>query len=116
MTNTLKDIANSYFNSLKSRDFEAISTRLSEDITFIGALAEVNGIDECITGLQGLASITTDIVIKHMWNDEFDVITWYELHTTKTSKPLPVVNWMHVQNDKISKIRVTFDPRPLLDK
>lgn len=40
----------------------------------------------------------------------------YELHTTKTSQPLPVVNWSHVENDKITKIRVTFDPRPLIDK
>lgn len=57
----------------------------------------------------------TDIVIEHMWSDEFDVITWYEFHTTKTSKPMPIVNWSYIENNKITKIRVTFDPRPLLD-
>jgi hypothetical protein len=27
--------------------------------------------------------------------------------------PLPVANWIHVQDGKISSIQVTFDPRPL---
>ena len=40
------------------------------------------------------------------------MITWFELHTADT-EPLPAVNWRHVQNGKISSIRVTFDPRPL---
>ncbi len=68
-----------------------------------------------MNGLQSLANIMTDIVIEHMWADEFDVITWYEFHTTKTSKPMSIVNWSHIENNKITRIRVTFDPRPLLD-
>jgi hypothetical protein len=115
MTINLKNIANSYFKSWKAHDFDNIRSILSDDITFIGALGEAHGIDECMNGLQALTSIMADIVIHHMWIDEFDVITWYDLYTTKTSKPLPVANWMHVENDKITKIRVTFDPRPLLE-
>ena len=111
----LKNIAKSYFNSWKAHDFETLRSLFSDDVTFIGALGEAHGVDECIKGLQGLSSIVTDIVIQHMWTDEADIITWYELHTTKTIKPLPVVNWSHVENNKITKIRVTFDPRPLLN-
>ena len=33
-------------------------------------------------------------------------------HTAGTD-PLPTVNWRHVENGKITAIRVTFDPRPL---
>lgn len=115
MAANLKNIANSYFKSWKAHDFETIRSLLSDNITFIGALGEANGIDECVNGLQGLTSIITDLVIQHMWVDEFDILTWYELHTTKTSKPLAVANWIHIENDKITKIRVTFDPRPLMD-
>jgi hypothetical protein len=39
-------------------------------------------------------------------------ITWFELHTADTG-PLPTVNWRHVENGRITSIRVTFDPRPL---
>jgi hypothetical protein len=113
---TLKNIANSYFKSWQAHDFETIRSLLSDDVTFIGVLGEAHGIEECINGLQGLTSIITDIVIQHMWIDESDIITWYELHTTKTSKPLSVVNWSHVDNNKITGMRVVFDPRPLMDK
>ena len=116
MTTNLKSIANTYFESWKARDFETLRSLFSDDVIFIGALGEAHGVDECIGGLQGLASIMTDIVIQHMWSDEADIITWYEFYTTKTNKPLPVVNWSHVENNKITKIRVTFDPRPLIDK
>lgn len=87
---------------------------MADDITFIGALAEVSGADECIHGLQGLMSVTTDMVIQHIWADENDVITWYELHTTKTIKPLAIVNWSHIENNRIAKMRVVFDPRALM--
>lgn len=116
MTMSLTNIANSYFNSWKAHDFKTIRTLLSENITFIGSLGEAHGVDECINGLQGLAGIMTDIVIQHMWIDESDIMTWYELHTKETSKPLPVANWCHVENGKITKIRVIFNPRPLVDK
>jgi hypothetical protein len=54
-----------------------------------------------------------DIDIKYSWVDESEVITWFELHTNKTSKPLSIVNWSTIQDGRIIKIRVTFDPRPL---
>lgn len=42
-----------------------------------------------------------------------DVITWFELHTPDAD-PLPVANRAHVENGEIRRVRVTFDPRPLL--
>jgi hypothetical protein len=41
-----------------------------------------------------------------------DFYTWFDLHTTRT-EPMPTVNWRHIQDGKITSIRVTFDPRPL---
>ena len=38
-----------------------------------------------------------------------------DFHTT-TGVSMPTVNWSHLNGDgKIDAIRVTFDPRPLLD-
>ena len=42
-----------------------------------------------------------------------DVLTWFELRTA-TAGPLAIVNWSHVEDSRIIRIRVTFDPRPLL--
>ncbi len=51
-------------------------------------------------------------MIPKTFADGLDVLTWFDLHTTQTA-PLPTVNWRHVENGKITWIRVTFDPRPL---
>ena len=44
-----------------------------------------------------------------MFVDGSDVLTWFDLHTTSAA-PLPTANWGHVENGKITRIRVTFDP------
>jgi hypothetical protein len=41
------------------------------------------------------------------------VLTWFELRTD-TAGPMAIVNWSHVEDGRISRIRVTFDPRPML--
>ena len=109
----LKTIAKSYFDLWQAGDFTSLANLFAQDVVFIGSLAKAHGIDECIKGMRGLANIMTGINIMHMWSDETDVITWYELATSQTNKPMPVVNWMHIENNKICKIRVVFDPRPL---
>ena len=114
MTSNLKNIATSYFEALKSHDFEALRSLMIDNTTFIGPLAKCTNAEECMHGLRGLASIATDIVIKHMWIDNFDVLTWFELNTTKTVEPLSICNWMHIEKGKITSIKVTFDPRALL--
>jgi hypothetical protein len=112
----LQKIAHAYLDALKSRDFQVLRSLMIDNTTFSGPLAKCENADECMEGLKGLASITTDIVIKHIWADDFDVITWYELYTSKTIEPLATCNWMHIENSKISSIKVVFDPRPLLTK
>ncbi|HZA16652.1 MAG TPA: hypothetical protein VE645_07120 [Pseudonocardiaceae bacterium] len=57
-------------------------------------------------------STFADIVIQHMFVNGADVLTWFDLHTTITP-PCPTANWSHIENGKITTIRVTFDARAL---
>jgi len=59
------------------------------------------------------ARVTTDIVVRKVFADGPDVLTWFDLHTA-AAPPCPVANWSHVEDGKIDRIRVTFDPRPLI--
>lgn len=60
-----------------------------------------------------MSRIMTDVVIRKTFVDGPDVLTWFDLHTNVVENPLPVANWSHVRDGKISSIQVTFDPRPL---
>jgi hypothetical protein len=81
-------------------------------LPFDGPLGQARNADECIAGLQRMSQIVTDIVIRKTFIDGADALTWFDLHTA-TTEPLPTVNWRHIENGKITWIRVTFDPRPL---
>ena len=48
-----------------------------------------------------------------MLADGPDVITWFELRTPDAD-PVPVANWAQVEGGRVRRVRVTFDPRPLL--
>lgn len=85
---------------------------LADDVSFAGPLGVAEGAAECREGIEHLAEITTDIVIVRRFVEGGDVLTWFDLHTT-VAPPAPVANWSRVENGKITRIRVTFDTRPL---
>jgi limonene-1,2-epoxide hydrolase len=109
----IKTIARTYFDAWRSRDFDRFRTILADDVSFRGVLGTADGAEDCIAGLRGMSeNIMTDIDIQAMAVDGSDVLTWFDLHT-RTTDPLPTVNWSHIENGLITRIRVTFDPRPL---
>jgi hypothetical protein len=106
-------LATTYFESWKDKDFDTLRSILADDASFRGPLGTADDADSCIKGLRMMAEMITDIDIQKMWVDGPDVITWFDLHTTE-APPSPTVNWSHVENGLIARIRVTFDPRSLL--
>jgi ketosteroid isomerase-like protein len=102
--------AATYFEAWRDRDFERLRSVLADDVDFAGPLAAVTGADDCLKGLQGMSRIMTGIDIRKVFVDGPDVLTWFEL-STRIADPVPVANWMHIENGKITRIRVAFDAR-----
>ncbi|MDR6690803.1 ketosteroid isomerase-like protein [Microbacterium sp. 1154] len=113
MSKTPVEVATAYFEAWHRKDAEGIRPLLAEDVSFVGALGTTAGVDDTLAGLTGLFAMTSSVEVVHRWVDGPDVITWFELTTTDAG-PLPIVNWSHVESGAITRIRVTFDPRPLL--
>lgn len=112
-TEITRTAATTYFEAWRDRDFDRLRTVLDADVQFVGVLGLANGADECIAGLRGMAeSIMTDLTLDARVVEGPDAMTWFDLHTA-TTEPIPTVNWSHVENGLITRIRVTFDPRPL---
>lgn len=111
--NSTRTAAETYLESWRDKDFARFRTILDDDVEFSGPLAQLSGIDDVVTGMEGLGGITSDVVVQRMVVDGADVITWFDLHTT-VAEPTPVANWSHVENGRITRIRVTFDPRGLV--
>ena len=106
-------LATGYFEAWLGQDFGRLRTLLADDATFRGPLGAASSGDECVAGLQGMSKIMTGLDITRMVVDGPDVMTWYDL-ATSGAPPTPTVNWMHVEDGRIRRIRATFDPRAIL--
>jgi ketosteroid isomerase-like protein len=105
-------LAEIYFDAWQAGDSARLRRILAADVTFAGPMGTATGVDACVKGLAGMATMFNDIVIHERLADATDVMTWYDLVTD--SGALPTVNWSHVEDGLITAIRATFDPRPLL--
>jgi hypothetical protein len=106
-------VATAYFDAWKNGDVEPVRALLHDDVTFTGALGATQGAGETLEGLARMFAMTKQVEVIKRWIDGPDVLTWFELHTASAG-PLAIVNWSHVADGRIDRIRVTFDPRPLL--
>lgn len=112
-TTSPADVAAAYFEAWKANDVESVRPLLHDDVDFVGALGVARGVEACLAGLGGMFAMTDHVEVVRRWVDGPDVLTWFELRT-ESAGPLAIVNWSHMVDGRIDRIRVTFDPRPLL--
>lgn len=108
-----ESVAATYFSAWTDNDIERVRPLLHPDVTFTGALGATRGADDTLAGLKGMFAMTERVEVVRRWVDGPDVLTWFELRTAAAG-PLAIVNWSHIEDGRITRIQVTFDPRPLL--
>ena len=59
------------------------------------------------------AEATEKIVVRNVWVDGDDVLTWFDLHMPG-APATAVAQWCHLQDGKVNRVEVTFDPRGIL--
>ena len=112
MADDAAKVAAAYFDAWKINDFDTMRSLVHDDITFAGPLAQLEGAEDYMEGIKGMSRIKSDIVIRKTFVDGPAVLTWYDLHTTVASS-VPVANWLHIEDGKITSLRVAFDAREL---
>ncbi|MCC2030539.1 nuclear transport factor 2 family protein [Microbacterium sp. YMB-B2] len=111
-TEQTRAVVSTYFDAWRAGDFARVRSVLHPDVTFVGVMGAANGADECVAGLEGMAkTVMTDLVLQMRVVEETDAITWFDLISGEVT--IPTANWSHVEDGLITRIRVTFDPRPL---
>lgn len=103
-----------YFDAWRERDFGLLRTVLAEDVQFSGVFGDADGVEDCIAGLEGMAdSVMETLRLTRRIVKGPDAMTWFDL-VARNGAIVPTVNWSHVEDGLITRIRVVFDPRPLL--
>ncbi|KAB2331711.1 nuclear transport factor 2 family protein [Bacillus mesophilum] len=109
-----ESIVNDYFSSWRTNDPEKVEALFSEDISVRGPLGLIEGAKAYRNALEWLFGITKELVIVKQWVDGPDVLTWFEIQHSESNELISGVNWLKVENNLISQVRVAFDPRPIL--
>jgi hypothetical protein len=112
MAHDAAKIAATYFDAWKVNDFDTMRSLVDDEVTFSGPLAQLSGVDDYMEGIKGMSQIKSDLVIRKVFVDGPDVLTWFDLHTT-VAPPVPVANWLHVDDGRITSLQVAFDAREL---
>ncbi len=112
MTTDAGSVAAAYIDAWRAGDFDALHALLADDVRFDGPFACIDCAADCVKELELMSEIVTDIVVRKVFADGEDVLTWFDLQTT-VAEPVPVANWTRVRGGKIASVRVAFDARLL---
>jgi hypothetical protein len=110
-----KEIVMEYFEAITERqDFKSARSYLKDNVSYVSPL---NSFDRAEPYLQYNSSLhLPKLDIKKIFTDGDDVCLLYEINLTKPPATVFVSAWCHVDDGKISSIRLLFDPRPFVQR
>lgn len=111
-----KEVVMEYIAAVNRKDFKSARTYLSDNVFYRGP-AGMGRFDKAEPYLKYLEHLDLYLDIKKVFVDGNDVCEFHEpkgkVNNTQP-EPLLVCMWFHVDDAKISSIRIVFDPRPYL--
>ncbi|TLZ43386.1 MAG: nuclear transport factor 2 family protein [Methanobacteriota archaeon] len=111
MTNA-RETVNGFQKALGKGDFAGARKYLDDHLRFVGPFETFDRPEPYLESLQRLHHIIVRIEPKKMFADGNDVCLLYDMVTNTPAGTAFISEWHHVEGDKITAIRVVFDPRP----
>lgn len=107
-----RNTVDAFRTAWEAKDFPTARGYLDDKLDFAGPIDRFDNADDYLQALTGLSQIVAGATTHHMFVDGDDVAVFYDLHTTTPAGTMPVAEWYHVRDGKISAVRVYFDARP----
>ncbi|MEW6603190.1 MAG: nuclear transport factor 2 family protein [Thermoproteota archaeon] len=108
-----KEIVMEYLQALiERRDFKTARSYLKDSVSYVSPLNSFDSVEPYLKYNESLRLPKPDI--KKVFTDGDDVCLLYEMTLTKPPVTFPVSFWAHVDDGKISSIKLVFDPRPFV--
>lgn len=108
-----KDVVSSYQMAMGKGDWKEARTHLKDDLEFYGPLDTFHRADDYVAALQKLYPMVENVDVKRVLAEKEDVVVLCDLHFRPPMPTMYVVEWYTVSGEKISRIQVVFDPRPM---
>ena len=109
-TNEAKEVVLRLGKALNDEKFQIARELVSDHMKYIGPFGVRHGAEAYLHEIQRLR---LKFDIQKVFVDEGDVCALY--HIAVSGIIVFACGWFQVKDGKVSSLRVTFDPRPLLD-
>lgn len=111
-----KELIMEYLAAVNRKDFKSARSYVSDNVSYVGptGMGSFDKADPYLKYLEHLDLPRLEI-IKVFWDGD-DVCEFHEVNVDTLPAPLLVCMWFHVDDGKISSIRIVFDPRPYLQE
>jgi hypothetical protein len=106
-------VVQEYFAAWRRGDAGLLETLLDEHVLASGPLAAVRGAHEHAASLVRSSRMFRDIAVEQVAFDGAHVLTWFRFEL-RNGSTVQAANRCEVADGVITRIDVTFDPRPLL--
>ena len=110
MKQTAKNIVLTFISALNNEDFETAGTCLASDMAFDGVMGKR---DSAETYIQDMKKMKFKYDIQKVFEDENDVCVLYNINMSGKAT-IFTCGWYQLSDGKIKKLKVVFDPRPLV--
>ena len=104
-----KEVVLSFLKSLNAEDFKTARDYVNDNMTFDGVLGSRNGADAYF---KDMSKMKFKYEIEKAFSDGDDVCMLYDINMSGTK--IFTCGWYHLENGKISSLKVVFDPRSVL--
>ncbi len=108
-------IVRNYQDAFYRGDFRAACAVLADDLDFEGPLEKHSTSRDLLASLERLEPIMKEVRVLKVMSSGDDVCVLYDFITnTDAIGTTRIAEWFHVQDDRIDRIRIYFDPTPYL--
>ena len=106
-------VVQEYFAAWRRGDAEQLETLLDDHVSACGPLATVHGAPEHAASLARSSRMFRDIAVDQIVSDGAYVLSWFRFEL-RSGSTVRAANRCEVADGVITRIEVTFDPRPLI--
>ena len=100
-----------YLDAFTSGDSETVRKMLSDEFTFRGPMAQIDGADAFIEETAPLKMITRGYNMLRQWEDDGEVCSIYEflVETPAGAGGVCMAEWNEISEGKLASARLVFD-------
>jgi YHS domain-containing protein len=108
----VRNIVTNYLDAVYVGQNTTARRYLADHFSFIGPAAQFSDPDRYLQATEHAARAVRNVETHKIFVDGQDACIFYDLHIDHAVNVVPVAEWYHIEDDRITSIRAIFDTGP----